>query len=250
MQRDFQSTDETKREGEYMSYRGQEISDKKKKDVLTKEVSEAMRAAERRLEEASDIIASQRKRIESQELDLADATREIKKLQSNLGKVKEKFFLARDRRDERELAEAELRERLAELEARPEHDLSIKKLKSRVEELEKERDESFARERELMRKLKHERKQTQSLGEKLSPLKAQLEERNRYTDKLAARLRKFEIEERHTSKRKSNRNESPSNSESITRLKRQIKALKLANRELKSDLEAARPTSRNSSWRK
>ena len=150
------------------------------------------------------------------------------------------MILARDRRDERELIESNLRERVNELEARPQHDYSIINLQSKISTLEKERDEARSREKELRRELKRERKQTESLSDTISPLKSQLEERNRYTDKLAARLRKFEIEERqhHNTKRKHHYQEG-SDSVTITRLKRQIKALKLTNRQLKLDVEGA-----------
>lgn len=244
MQNDLKR-EETK---EYMSYRDSD----EKKVSLNKEVSEAMRAAESRLEEASAIIASQKKQIENQRLQCAEAKREIATLKANLDLVKEKLIRARDRRDERELIESNLRERLSELEARPEHDYSVLKLRNKISTLEKERDEACSREKELKRELKRERKQTESLSNTISPLKSQLEERNRYTDKLAARLRKFEIEERQHNNTKSKRklyshqdDESSSNSGTITRLKRQVKALKLANRQLKLDFEASQLRSKS-----
>ena len=200
MQSDLKSKeDETK---EYSSYRSKRKEDKK--ISLNKEVSEAMKAAERRLDQASEIIASQKRVIEKQRLNLANADIETTTLKKELEVVKQKLILARDRRDERELIESNLRERVNELEARPQHDYSIINLQNKISTLEKERDEACSREKELRRELKRERKHAESLSETISPLKSQLEERNRYTDKLAARLRKFEIEERqhHNTKRK------------------------------------------------
>ena len=80
MQSDLKSKDdETK---EYSSYRSKRKEEKK--ISLNKEVSEAMKAAERRLDQAGEIIASQKRQIEKQRLNLANAERETTTLREKL----------------------------------------------------------------------------------------------------------------------------------------------------------------------